>query len=372
MRTPLCPRGRILCRKNESMNKHDPAGWNAAIPPYDTEAAEQCRQRWNAIAKPLGCLGLLEQAVESIAGVTGNHRHHIDKRAVVVFCADNGVVGQGVTQTGSEVTAILARNLTTGAVSICKMAEVARVDVVPVDMGILPDLRLPGLLDRRIAAGTRDIAIGPAMTKDQALQAINAGIDLAVDLCGKGYTLLLAGEVGIGNTTTASAMASVLLGKAPAEVTGRGAGLSSEGIRRKIQIIETAIQINQPDPADPLDILAKLGGFDIAGMVGLHIGAARMRIPVVIDGLIGSVAALAAKRLCPACASAMLASHVSAEPAATMLLDALGLRPLIHAGLCLGEGSGAVAAVPLLDMAYAVYDNMVTFEQTAIEAYQPL
>lgn len=346
--------------------------WGAPIPSYDEAAARASLERWNGIAKPLGCLGELEKAVIKISGLVGNHRHAIANRVVLVMCADNGVVGRGVTQTGSEVTAVLARNLVNGEISVCKMAEVAGARVVPVDMGVNTDLRLDGLLNRRIAAGTGDIAAGPAMSRNQAIQAIGVGMDLVGEMRRQGCDIILTGEVGIGNTTTSSAVASVLLRQEPAIVTGRGAGLSSEGLRNKIAVIEQAIRVNRPDPADPLDVLAKVGGFDIAGLVGVFLGGAYHRVPVLVDGLISSVAALVAQRLRPESADAMLASHVSAEPACRMLLDALGLSPLICAGMCLGEGSGAVAALPLLDMAYAVYNGMPTFEDIAIERYQPL
>lgn len=338
----------------------------------DEAAMRQARERWNSVAKPLDSLGRLEKAVVKIAGLTGDSRYSIERRAVVVFCADNGVVARGVTQTGSEVTAILARNLARGDISVCKMAETASADVVGVDMGMQTDLALPELLDRRIAAGTHDLSAGPAMTREQTIRAIGHGMELVLDLRLKGYRILATGELGIGNTTTSSAMASVLLGRPVAEVTGRGAGLSSEGVRRKVGVIEEAIECNRPDSGDALDVLSKLGGFDIAGMTGMFLGGAMYRVPILVDGFISSVAALTALRLAPSCGIAMLASHVSAEPAGRMTLDALGLEPLICADMCLGEGTGAVAALPLLDMAYAVYDTAPTYEEIAIGRYQPL
>lgn len=346
--------------------------WCSQIAPYNNQAAQQCVKRWDSIAKPLGSLGLLEKATIQIAGLTGNPSYTINKRGVVVMCADNGVVAQGVTQTSSDVTAVVARNMTTGDASVCRMACVANADIIPVDMGINTDMQLQKLLNRRIAAGTQDISLGAAMSKQQATDAIQYGIDLVKSLKEDGYTILLTGEMGIGNTTTSSAMASVMLGVAPAVVTGKGAGLSSNGLLHKIEVIETAIAINRPNSDDALDVLAKLGGFDIAGLVGIFLGGAIHRIPVIADGLISSVAALCATRLCSSAKQAILASHASAEPAGRLLLDALELSPFITAGMYLGEGSGAVAALPLLDMAYAVYGEMPTFEQIQIESYQPL
>lgn len=343
----------------------------SAIPAFDEAATNAAFARWNQIAKPLGSLGLLEDAVIQIAGITGNARYTLGKRAVLMLCADNGVVQRGVTQTGSEVTATLAKGAAEGSLTINKMAKVARTDVMAVDMGVCEALGLPGLLNRRIAPGTADISIGPAMTPEQAERAIQTGIELVVQMKAEGYKILCTGEAGIGNTTTSSAMASVLLGCGVEDVTGRGAGLSSEGLKRKVATIQKAIEVNRPDANDPMDVLAKLGGFDIAGLCGVFIGGAICRVPVLVDGFISSVAALCAARLRPEAKHAMLASHLSAEPAGAMVLEALGLRPLICAGMRVGEGTGAVAALPLLDMAYAVYSDMPTFEELAIESYKP-
>lgn len=346
--------------------------WNSLIPDFDAGAADAARKRWNSIAKPLGSLGRLEKALVQIAGLTGNPHYRIDRRAVLVLCADNGVVCQGVTQTGAEVTAVLATFLAQQNISVCKMATVANADVFGVDMGMNNDLKLDGLINRRVADGTADISAGPAMTREQAVRAIEHGIELAEWCADQGYRILVTGEVGIGNTTTSSAMTSVFLGKNPVEVTGRGAGLSSEGVRKKVAVIEKAIAVNKPNPDDALDVLTKLGGFDIAGMAGIFIGGAMRRIPVIMDGLISSVAALTAVRLCPRAQSAVVASHTSAEPAATALLAALDRQALVCADMCLGEGTGAVTALPLLDMAYAVYEDMLTYEEISIGRYQPL
>ena len=306
-----------------------------------------------------------------IAGITRDAQVSLKKRACVVFCADNGVVSEGVTQTGSEVTAVVAENFTRGETCACMMARVADCDLLPVDIGVSQDVQ-GDLLRHKIAYGTGNIAVGPAMTREQALDALCFGIDLVGDLKQKGYRILATGEMGIGNTTTASAVASVLLGKPPASLTGRGAGLSSDGLQRKICAIERAIAVNQPDPADPIDVLSKVGGLDIAGLCGLFLGGAVHRLPVGVDGVISAAAALAAVRLCPAAAGYPLASHLPEEPAGRPLLDALGISPAISAGLRLGEGTGAIAMLPLLDMAAAVYCGMRTFEQIQIDGYQPL
>ena len=343
----------------------------AGITPADTAAMERAKARWDSIAKPLGSLGALEEAVIRIAGMTGSADVDISKRAVVVMCADNGVVAQGVTQSPSSVTAAVAGNLAAGRSSVCMMAKVARCRVVPVDMGILDFSGLPGLLDRRMGNGTQDISVGPAMTRVQAVQAIAAGLALVRAQKRAGVQLLATGEMGIGNTTTSSAVASVLLGRPVAEMTGRGAGLSDAGLQRKIEVIERGIAVNRPDAADPLGVLAALGGVDIAGLCGVFLGGAFEKIPIVMDGFISSVAALCAVRLCPGADKAVFASHVSAEPAARLVLEALHKKPLITADLHLGEGTGAVASLPLWDMALAVYHGCYSFAEGGIEPYTP-
>ena len=341
------------------------------IEPKNEAAEQETRRRWNACAKPLGSLGLLEDALCQIASVTGSVDIDLNKKALLIFCADNGVVAQGVTQTGSEVTAMVARGFAEGTTPACRMARRANCKLIPVDMGIKDFSPQPGVLNRRVANGTGDISKGPAMTREQAEQAILAGALLVKDCKEQDVSLLATGEMGIGNTTTASAVASVLLGCEPEAITGRGAGLSDEGLARKKAAICRAIQINQPNPADPLDMLAKLGGFDIAGMCGAFLGGAAFGVPVLMDGVISAAAALLAVRLCSDAGKAILASHVSAEPAGALLLNALDKHPLITAGLRLGEGTGALAAMPLLDMAQAVYEESNTFENYGMEAYQP-
>ena len=342
-----------------------------SITPPDEAARAAARTRWDACAKPLGSLGLLETAVEDIAALTGRADVDLSEKAVLVLCADNGVVRQGVTQTGSGVTAAVARQLALGRTSVCRMASVARCRVVPVDMGILDFEGCAGVLDRRVGNGTADFTEGPAMTREQAEQAILTGVELVLDEKERGTRLLATGEMGIGNTTTASAVASVLLSRSVQDVTGRGAGLSDAALERKIRTIRRGVSTNRPAAWDPVDVLAKVGGFDLAGLCGVCLGGALYRVPVLLDGFPSAVAALCAARLCPDASKALLASHLSAEPAGAMVLRALGKRPLITADMRLGEGTGAVAAMPLLDMALAVYHRAYTFEEGGIEPYTP-
>lgn len=342
------------------------------IAPLDEDAKREAKARWDSIAKPLNSLGLLEEAIISIAGISGSADVDISKRAVVVMCADNGVVAEGVTQSEQEVTAIVTENMSKGVTSVCRMSAIAGVDVVPVDIGVYRPVEGAKILQRNIRRSTRNMTREPAMTPEECVAAIEVGIAVATELKAKGYGLLATGEMGIGNTTSSSAITTVLLGCNPEEVTGRGAGLSTEGLVRKIAAIKRAIDVNAPDPGDPIDVLGKVGGLDIAGLVGVYLGGAANRIPVLIDGFISGVAALVASRICPQAKDYFLASHVSNEPAGEMLLKALGLNPVIRARMSLGEGTGAVAVIPLYDMALAIYRDMVTFTETNIESYQPL
>lgn len=337
-------------------------------PPAD-EARQEARRRWNACAKPIGGLGLLETILEDIAALTGSADIDLSRRCVVVTCASNGVLAQGVASAPPSMTTVIADALAAGQTSVGRMAQVAHCDVVPVDLGITDYPETPGMLRRRIGNGTGDIFTGPAMSRQQAEQAICTGIQLVQELKEQGYTLIATGELGIGNTTTSAAVAAVLLGRPVEEMTGRGAGLSDEGLAHKIQVIRHALEINRPDPADSLDIIAKVGGFDIGCMCGLYLGGAIYSLPILVDGVISAAAALCAQRLCPAADKAIFATHCSAEPAGRLLLEAMGKAPLITAGMRLGEGTGAVAAIPMLDMAAAVYGQSATFDDCGVETY---
>lgn len=336
------------------------------------DAEREARRRWDSLAKPLGSLGLLEDVVVQIAALTGNADVDLSRRTLLVFCADNGVVAQRVTQTGSSVTAAVARALAAGESTVCPMARVAHCRVIPVDMGILDFPSAPGVLDHRVCNGTGDITRGPAMRREECVRAIEAGMELVREQKRAGASILATGEMGIGNTTTSSAVAAVLLGRPPAELVGRGAGLSDAGLARKRAAVERAVSVNRPDPADPVDVLAKVGGLDLAALCGVYLGGAKYRVPVLLDGFISAAAALCAVRLWPECSGALIASHVSAEPAGALLLEVLGKKPLITAEMRLGEGSGAVAALPLLDIALAVYSSGHTFGKMGMEPYTPL
>ncbi len=336
----------------------------------DRSAMAACKRRWDSLAKPIESLGLFEDMIIKIAGIQGSEQVDIGKKAVVIMCSDNGVVKEKVTQTDSSVTAIVTENFAKGIASINRMAMAAGAKVIPVDMGIERDLHNDGVLVRKLGYGTGNIAKEPAMTREQALKGIDTGIELIKTLKAEGYKIVGTGEMGIGNTTTSSAAASVLLNLPAKEVTGKGAGLSEEGLLRKIQVIQEAIRINRPDPAEPVEVLAKLGGCDIAGLTGLFLGGAFYGIPIVIDGVISSVAALIAARICQAAVNYMIPSHMSKEPVSIRIMEELGLSPVIHGNLALGEGTGTALLFPLLDMVLKVYDYNSTFEDIHVKAYE--
>ena len=346
--------------------------WKEKIKPLDENAMEEARAHWMTVGKPLFSLGSLEDAVIQIAGIKGTSDFELRKRGLIIMCADNGVVEEGVTQTGQEVTAIVADNFTRGETSVCIMAEEAKVDLFPVDVGMATDVPSVTKKEYKVMYGTHNFAKEAAMTREEAVEAIEVGIQMVKKCAEAGYEILATGEMGIGNTTTSSAVVSVLLDESVENVTGRGAGLSSEGLNRKIRAIEREIEKHQPDKEDVLDVLSKVGGLDIAGMTGAFLGGAIYHIPVLIDGFISSAAALCAVRMVPETADYILASHCSGEPAGRMVLEELKLPYLIDAKMSLGEGSGAVAAIPLLEMGVNVYRKMSTFEEIKVEQYEEL
>lgn len=355
----------------------------------DEKAMDLAWQRWDSIGKPLRSLGLLEKAVVKVAGMVGTPNVKMDRKAIVVMCADHGVVAEGVTQTDSSVTRIVAENLTENRTSVNIMAAKAGADVFPVDMGMLGDhysnreLRPMELCDRKIECGSGNIAVEPAMSEAACVQAVLTGIEIVGDLAAQGYEMIGMGEMGIGNTTPSSALVSVLLDLPADEVTGRGAGLSDEGLKKKIAVIEQAVSrywkaTENSEIKDgrffkveaAIELMSHLGGYEIAGMAGLCLGGAIYNVPVVLDGYISAAAALCASLMISESTGWMLASHISAEPAGWKVLRNLHLEPVINAGMCLGEGTGAAAAMSLYDMGLAVYRGMSTFQEIHVEQYE--
>ena len=338
--------------------------WTPAVSPLDESAMDAARQRQAQLTKPPGSLGRLEDLSVQLAGITGQVHNKIGKKHLLVFAADNGVVAEGVSSAPQSVTLMQTINLTrhkTGASTLCKHFG---CEITVCDVGVNADIREPAVLNRKIAYGTQNIVHGSAMTREQAEQAILTGVKLAqstdADVIG-------VGEMGIGNTTTSSAVLSVLLGASVENVTGRGGGITDASFLKKKQVIKTAIEVNQPDQNDVIDVLAKVGGFDIAAMCGAFLGAAATRRPVVIDGFISAVAALCACKLCPNVRGYLIPSHASYEIGYRLAMDAMGLQPLFLLGMRLGEGSGCPLAFEILNAACAIINDMATFDQAGID-----
>ena len=338
--------------------------WNLNVRPLDEAAMAAARERQAQLAKPPGSLGRLEELSIQLAGITGTVHNRIEKKHLLVFAADNGVVEEGVSSAPQSVTLMQTVNLTrhkTGASTLCRHFGCG---ITVCDVGVNADIPEPKVLDRKIAYGTQNIVHGPAMTREQCLKAMEVGFDLARDTQAD---VLGIGEMGIGNTTTSSAVLAVLLDADVEAVTGRGGGITDTGFLKKKQVIKDAISMNRPDKADVVDVISKVGGFDIAAMCGAFLGAASARRPVVIDGFISAVAALCACRLCPDAVGYFVPSHASYEIGYKLAMDAMGLEPLFLLGMRLGEGSGCPLAFQILDAACAIINDMATFDQAGID-----
>jgi nicotinate-nucleotide--dimethylbenzimidazole phosphoribosyltransferase len=338
-----------------------------SIPQIDTCTQTQTQQHLDSLTKPQGSLGRLEDLAIQLAGITGKVIPDMSKKAVVVMAADHGVASEGVSAYPSDVTCQMVLNFLSGGAAINVLARQANASVKVVDMGVKGDLPPnENLYSVKIRRGTSNFAAGPAMPVDEAEIAINTGIDIAGKLHAEGFQIVATGDMGIGNTTASSAIVSVLTGLPPKVVTGRGTGVDDAGLAKKIQTIEKAIFVNKLDPANALDVLAKVGGFEIAGLVGLIIGCASRRIPVVIDGFISGTAALVAFKLLPQVKDFLIASHKSVECGHEAIFNKLGLKPLLDLNLRLGEGTGAVLAFNLVDASIAIMREMATFESAKV------
>ena len=336
----------------------------------DEEVRKEVLRGWDAVAKPLDGMGRFEALTAQIGAILGSPQIDIGKKAVLIFCADNGIVEEGVSQSGQEVTAAVAEEMGKGISSVGKMAAWVGADTIPVDIGIGSSGRIEGVLRRSIRCGTRNFKHMPAMTEEEAVRAVFTGIELAGDCKKKGYRLLATGEMGIGNTTTSSAVSAALLNCSAETVTGRGAGLDDERLLRKKRVIQEALEKYGLYDAEPFEVLRTVGGLDLAGLAGVCIGGACFHIPVVLDGVISLTAALLAERLVPGTRQFLLPSHKGREPAAGMLLKELDLEPVIDGQMALGEGTGAVMMFALLEMALCVYQKRTTFSDIRIEPYE--
>lgn len=338
-----------------------------SIEPGNKKAAEEAKSKIDSLAKPLGSLGKLEDIVIRMAAMTGNVSSPVDKRNIIVMCADNGIVEEEVSTAPQQVTAIMTRAFTRGITGVCVLAKHAASDITVVDIGVKGDVDVPGVKIRKISEGTSNMAKGPAMTREDAERGIETGIEIVNEVINKGYNLIGTGEMGIGNTSTSSTVAAVLSGCSIEKMVGKGAGLTDEQHEHKKNILKKAIEVNKPDAADPIDVLAKVGGLDIAGLAGCFLGAAARKVPVVIDGFISSVAALVAYRLNKESRDYMIASHLSAEPGARLVMEELGLQPMLHMDMRLGEGTGCALAFHMISAAEDLVKHMATFDDIMLD-----
>ncbi len=331
----------------------------------------EAKKKWDALAKPIDGLGSFEDMICKISGILGCADFDLSEKGLIIMCADNGIVAEGVSQTGKEVTYEVASLMGSHKSSVGIMLKDYPAHIMTVDIGMDSDDTPEGVICRKVAKGTKNFLHEPAMTEEEALKAIEAGIECVRDFKEKGISIIATGEMGIGNTTTSSALLSILTGIEASKCTGRGAGLSNEGLSRKIEVIEKALSFHFPEGCtDAFDALCKVGGLDIAGLAGVFIGGAVYRIPIVIDGFISMVSAFIANRLVPGCRQYMIASHMGKETGMKILSEELDLDPVIFGRLALGEGTGAVMLYPLLDMAMNMYKSGTAFADTPIEEYE--
>ena len=324
-------------------------------------------RRQASLAKPPHSLGTLEDISVKLAGVTGQIASPVDRRRRLVFAADNGIADEGVSSCPKSVTLMQTVNLSRGLTGAAVLARHFHSELEVIDVGVDADVDAPSVLDRKIARGTGNFANGPAMTRSEALRAILSGIEAAERAKADGVQILGVGEMGIGNTTTSAAVLSALLGLPAKDTVSRGAGLTDMAFEKKIHLIDKALQALKPDADDPVDVLARVGGFDLAAMCGAFIGAARLRMPVVIDGYISAVAALCAFRLNPLCAAYIFPSHASAEKGCGLAMAAMALEPMLNLNMRLGEGSGCPIAFEIIAAAQRVISEMATFDEAGID-----
>ena len=339
----------------------------SAIQPPDRAAMDAALARQDRLAKPPHSLGALEDISVKLAGITGSVVNAVDRRRLIVFAADNGVTDEGVSSCPRIVTLRQTENLARGLTGAAVLARNFGSQLQVIDVGVAAVVNAPEVLDRKIAFGTRNFAREPAMTHDQALKALEIGIWAAKQAAANGIEIIGVGEMGIGNTTTSSAVLAALLGVGASETVSRGAGLTDAALDKKIAVIDAALIRLAPDAADPVDVLSKVGGFDLAAMCGAFLGAAAARLPAVIDGFISAVAALCACRLNPLCAHYLFPSHASAEKGCRLAMDAMGLSPMLNLHMRLGEGSGCPIAFEIIAAAERILSEMGTFDEAGID-----
>lgn len=339
---------------------------NEIYPLYE-DSVKKARVRMDSLIKPLGSLGTLEEMAIRLSGITGKLHNEVNKRAIIIMSSDNGVCEEGVASAPQIVTLTQTINFLKGITGVAVLSKHNRCDLKVVDIGVKEDIAAPGLIVKKIRKGTWNSAKGEAMTREEALKAIHVGFNLVRELKEEGYNLIGTGEMGIGNTTTSSSVLLALTGCSIDEGVGKGAGLKEEQFLHKKEVIKKILKLNKPIKEDPIDVLHKVGGFDIAGMVGLYLGAAYYRIPIVIDGFISAVAALAAYKINPFTKDFMFPSHISKEKGYNIAINEIGLDPILNLGMRLGEGSGCPLAFNIIEAATVVMNNMATFEEGNVD-----
>ncbi len=332
----------------------------------DSSAGEAARRRQDDLTKPQGSLGRLEEMSVRLAEITGSCPPALGEKVVLVFAADHGVTAEGVSPYPQEVTRQMLLNFAESGAAINVLAALAGARVVLVDVGTRRPVDHPRVNDRRVRAGTANMAAGPAMSRDEAGRCLAAGFEAAAQEISAGAGLVAVGEMGIGNTSAASAVVACLTRRPARGLVGRGTGLDDEGLERKVKVVERALRLNAPDPDHPLDVLSKVGGLEIGAMAGAMLACAESGVPVVVDGFISSAAALLAERMCPGASRVMFASHLSSEPGHRAALDALGLEPFLFLEMRLGEGTGAAIAMTVLEASVRVLEGMSTFEEAGV------
>jgi nicotinate-nucleotide--dimethylbenzimidazole phosphoribosyltransferase len=352
-------------KRSEQMLKLDQV--KEGIRPLDAEVRKQAFSRLDSLLKPIGSLGKLEDIAAQIAGITGKLENRLTKKCVIIMSADNGIWEEGVSACPQTLTAMQTVNFTRGICGINVFSRHAGMDLKIIDIGVNADLDHPEIVNRKIRKSTGNIAKGPAFTREEAVKAIEVGIDTVAELVRQGYEIFGTGEMGICNTSTSSAVLMAFTGCDAATAVGKGAGLTEADFENKKRVIEKALRINRPDPADPLDVLAKVGGLDLAGLTGCYLGAAYHRVPIIIDGFISAAAALIALKLNPLTREYMIPSHGSAEPGFGLLMKELGLEPMLNLEMRLGEGTGCPLAFNLIDAATKIITEMATFAEAAIQ-----
>lgn len=339
-----------------------------SIKHIDEEVLKEANNRVDNLLKPIGSLGQLESIAVKISGITGKLYNNVNKKNIIVMCADNGVCEEGVSACPQNITTVMTNNFNRYITGVGVLSKFTGTDLTVVDIGVNGNILDLKVLNKKVSYGTENMAAGPAMSREDAIKAIETGIEIVDRLVAEGYDLLGTGEMGIGNTTTSSAVLAVLSGLSPDIVVGKGAGLTEEQFENKKKVLKRAIDINKPDKDDVIDVIAKVGGLDIAGICGCFIGAAKNRVPIVIDGFISSAAALCAYKLNPEIKNYMIPSHLSAEPGAVYIMNEIGLTPMLNMGMRLGEGSGCPLAFQIIEAALFTMEHMGTFNDAMIDS----